>query len=148
VGTIKKGNSTMGLYSQVTRSAEAGLEDLYLEVPITNTSGAVGTAVRQKGFGLVGTTTTPISRTSAGLYVLNLDQRWQALVEIDISFCDGAVAPTTDGITLTAVTRALNIAQPTVTFQLVRADGTAADPFKGGGTGSMVVHLTLKSTTV
>jgi len=147
VGTIKKGNSTMGLYSQVTRSAEAGLEDLYLEVPITNTSGAVGTAVRQKGFGLVGTTTTPISRTSAGLYVLNLDQRWQGLVDFTVLFADGTVAAT-DGFDVRSITRALNQAQPTVTFQLVQASGAAADPFAGSGSGSMIVHLTLKSSTV
>ena len=141
----------MSLYSQITRSAEAGLDDLYLEVPITNTSGALGTPVRRQGFGAAypanAASLAAITRTSPGLYVLNLDQRWQSLVDFTVLFADGTVAAT-DGFDVRSITRALNQAQPTVTFQLVQASGAAADPFAGSGSGSMIVHLTLKSSTV
>jgi hypothetical protein len=137
----------MGLYGFIAHTAENGVKDLYLEVPITNGSGAVGTPVRQKGFGLVGTTTTPIVRNSAGNYTLNLDQRWQGLVEFDVNFADGTMAAT-DGYTVQKFTRSLNSAQPTIVFQLVQASGAAADPFAGSGAGSMLIHLALKDSTV
>ena len=137
----------MGLYRFQPRSNENGVKDIYLEVPITNTSGAVGTAVRQKGFGLVGGTSTPIVRNSAGNYTLNLDQRWQGLVGFDISLADGTVAAT-DGYALRSITRSLNVAQPTVVFQLVQASGAPADPFAGSGSGSLIIHLSLKDSTV
>jgi len=138
----------MGLFGFFSKAAENGLKDLYLEVPITTNAGGLGTPVRKQGFGLVGNpASTPITRTSAGLFVLNLDQRYLGLVDFTVIFADGTVAAT-DGFDVRSITRALNQAQPTVTFQLVQASGAAADPFAGSGSGSMIVHLTLKDSTV
>jgi len=138
----------MAHYPQITRSPEAGLKDLYLEVPITNTSGNPGTPVRRQGFGLVnGLGTSPIVRSSAGVYTLNLDQRWQGCVEVDVVMADGTVT-STDGYNLFRVVRQLNQAQPAIVINLSNAAGALADPFATSGAGSMIVHLTLKDSTV
>ena len=133
----------MAIYQNQTKSAEVGLKELYFEVPITNTAGAVGTAVRRQGF----LNTTPIVRNSAGNYDLFLDQRWQACVCAKVLLADGTVAAT-DGYILQKVTRAQNAATPKITIQLVQASGAAADPFAGSGAGTVIVHLTMKDSTV
>jgi hypothetical protein len=133
----------MASYPYWARSPEAGLKDLYLEVPIGAT-GAPGTAVRRQGFALA----TPITRNSAGNYDLFLDQRWQACVYAEVLMADGTVAAT-DGFDLRSVTRAnVNAATPKVTIQLVQASGAAADPFAGSSSGTMIVHLVMKDSTV
>lgn len=126
------------------RTPEAGLKELWLEVPITTTAGAVGTAVRRQGFLL----TAPVVRNSAGNYDLFLDQRWQACVFAEVLLADGTVAAS-DGYSLQKITRSnINVAIPKVTIQLVQASGAAADPFAGSGAGSLIVHLTMKDSTV
>jgi hypothetical protein len=126
------------------RTPEAGLKELWLEVPITTTAGAVGTAVRRQGFLL----TAPVVRNSAGNYDLFLDQRWQACLFAEVLLADGTVAAT-DGFALRSVTRTnVNAATPKVTIQLVQASGAAADPFAGSGAGTLLVHLTMKDSTV
>jgi len=125
------------------RTPEAGLKELWLEVPIGAT-GAPGTAVRRQGFAV----TTPITRNSAGNYDLFLDQRWQACVFCEVLLADGTVAAT-DGYQLRSITRTnVNAAAQKVTIQMVQASGAAADPFAGSGSGTMIVHLTMKSSTV
>jgi hypothetical protein len=133
----------------INHSAENGGKDLYLECAIGAT-GAVGTVVRQNGFGAAypasARSLASIVRNSAGNYTLNLDQRWQAMIEFDVN-CVGVVAPT-DGFDYYIVSRNLNQAQPTIVFQMVQASGAAADPFAGAAAGNLLVHVTLKDSTV
>jgi hypothetical protein len=130
----------MATYSYKAQSGECGVKDLYLEFAVGAT-GAVGAYARRQGF-----TQTPSSavRNSAGNYTLNLDQRWQALVDFNGKVV-GAVA-VGDGSEMTVVSRNLNVAQPNVVVQFRRTDtGAAADP---PNPSSVLIHLQLKDSTV
>lgn len=131
----------MALFSYVNRSPEAGLKDVYLEFAV-GAIGAVGAFARRQGF----TNGSPAAavRTGAGAYTLNLDQRWQALVDDSIRVA-GTIVGATDGYVGNVLAASLNQAQPTVTIVLRRADGTAADPPNGS---VLKVRLTLKDSTV
>jgi hypothetical protein len=130
----------MAIFSYANKAAEAGVKDLYLAVAI-GAAGAVGTFTRQQGF-----TRSPAAAVlgTAGVYTLNLDQRWQGLVDAQGKII-GAVA-VADGVQMEVTTVTLNAAQPLVVVTWRRTDtGAAANPPNGS---IMNVHLQLKDSTV
>lgn len=110
------------------KGSQPALEMYIFEIPIGAT-GAPGTPVHQRGLNK----TTPLTRTSAGLYMLNIDP--DGAPEIVGFHCEIQTAtPTTvaQGAVARLVSRTPNGATPNVTFQCVRTDtAAAADPANG-----------------
>jgi hypothetical protein len=131
----------MALFNNVSRSPEVGVKDLYLTFAV-GASGAVGAFTRRQGF----TNGSPAAAVlgTAGVYTLNLDQRWQALMDLNAKVV-GAVAAA-DGVHAEITSVNLNQAQPTVVITMRRTDtGAAANPPSGS---LLNVHMQLKESTV
>ena len=122
----------MAMYSYNSQIAECGVKELYLEAPIGAT-GAVGTVVRQQGFGAAypanPRSLASIVRTGVGLYTVNFDQRWQSMIGFGYVTI-GAPTGVGDGTDWFVTAVNLNVAQPNVTLKVVAYNSatTAADP--------------------
>lgn len=138
--------NTMALYDKRSSTPEAGLKDLFLTFAV-GAAGAVGAYDRRQGFGAC----TPANANSlaaatvaASVYTLNLDQRWQGLVDINVKVIGAVVAASGTEAEVTSVN--LNQAQPTVVITMRRTDTkVAADPPNGS---KLNIHLQLKDSTV
>jgi hypothetical protein len=130
----------MAIFSYRNQAAECGVKDLYLAFAV-GASGAVGAFARQQGF-----TRSPAAAVlgTTGVYTLNLDQRWQALLDASVKVI-GAVA-VADGVEAEITSVNLNQAQPTVVITMRRTDTAAAANPPNGST--LIVHLQLKDSTV
>ena len=128
----------MAIFAFFSKGAECGVKDLYLNFAV-GAAGAVGTINRRQGF----TVTTPVVRVSAGLYTMNLDQRWQALVDRNVTVT--GVTTAADGTYADVTTLSLNVAVPLIQITMKNVAGTAADPPNGS---SLNIHLQLKDSTV
>lgn len=131
----------MAMFGYQSRSPEAGIKDLYLTFAV-GASGAVGAFTRRQGF----TNGSPAAAVlgTTGVYTLNLDQRWQDLVDANVKVI-GAVA-VADGVEAEITSVNLNQAQPTVVITMRRTDtGAAANPPNGS---KLNIHLQLKDSTV
>jgi len=131
----------MALFGYDNKSPEAGVKDLYLNFAV-GAAGAVGAFTRRQGF----TNGSPAAAVlgTTGVYTLNLDQRWQALLDANVKVI-GAVAAA-DGVNAEITSVNLNQTQPTVVITMRRTDtGAAANPPNGS---SLNIHLQLKDSTV
>jgi hypothetical protein len=131
----------MAIFPYKNQAAECGVKDLYLAFAV-GASGAVGAFTRRQGF----TNGSPAAAVlgTTGVYTLNLDQRWQALMDAQGKII-GAVA-VADGVQMEVTSVNLNQAQPTVVVTWRRTDtGAAANPPNGSVCN---IHLQLKDSTV
>lgn len=139
----------MAMYSYNSQEAECGLKELYMEVAIGAT-GAVGTITRQQGFGAAypanPRSLASIVRNSAGLYTLNLDQRWQAMLGFAVNSIVASVA-NADGFSYIVTARNLNVAQPNIVVQFLQYTNAtlAGDPTSGA---ILQFYLAMKDSTV
>lgn len=116
---------------------EAGIIWLYARIAI----GATGAPTLSSGKGIAS-----VSRSSAGRYVVTLEDAYNALLCTTVTAegtitDDSATVGTTFKVRSSDVT---NSTTPTVTIQAVKADGTAADPGDGD---TLNVCLTLKASS-
>jgi len=136
----------MGLYDTWARGAEKGVKDLYLEFAV-GAAGAVGAYTRRQGFGAcqpANANSLAAATVASSVYTINLDQRWQALVDINVKV-KGAVVQAS-GVDAEVTSVNLNQAQPTIVLTMRRSDTkAAADPPNGS---TLSIHLQLKDSTV
>ena len=116
----------LGLFPSGGES-EPGMETYYFEFPI-GAAGAVGTAVRSRGF----SKTAPFTRSSAGVYVFALEDGVFAIC--DWNFDLVTASPTTGGAWPRVTARTTNAAgyYTSITVTVMNAAGAAAtDPNNG-----------------
>jgi hypothetical protein len=137
----------MAIYDKRSATPEAGLKDLFLTFAV-GAAGAVGAYDRRQGFGACqpanANSLAAATVASPGVYTLNLDQRWQGLLDLNAKVIGAVVAASGVHAEITSVN--LNQAQPTVVITMRRTDtGAAADPPNGS---KLNIHLQLKDSTV
>lgn len=114
------------------QALEKEVKEIYAKVTIAATGAPTLVALSSKGV-------ASISRTSAGLYVLTLQDKYNALMHASIAI----VAPSSED--LSAKVKAESVASAkTVTFQCTAA-AIATDPATGD---TLLIALQLKNTSV
>lgn len=123
--------------------AEPGLETYFIEIPI-GASGAVGTAVRQRGF----RDTTPAVRNSAGNYDLFLKEGVNEILHVSPYVETSAAGAVTAGAATVArcIGRTPSGSSPKVSILCTSALATpvATDPASGD---TLIVKVVVKNTT-
>lgn len=125
-------------FSQFRYSLEKAVVDLYAKVAI----GATGAPTLSRGKGIAS-----ISRTSAGLYVITLQDKYNALLHVSCAQIDGTVpmtAPVFNVVSETVGSTKL----VTVQFTAATAAGdttlVAADPDNGA---TLLIKITLSNSS-
>jgi hypothetical protein len=81
-----------------------------------------------------------ISRVSAGVYLLTLQDTWQRILQFSYSMSNATGLPTTVGVGLwTTGTDVTNKAAPTIKFTCLTATGVAGDPANGDVLGLFIL---------
>ena len=121
------------LFNQFFLSLERGKAILFGKIAIGATGAPTLNAIKSKGI-------ASISRTSAGLYVITLNDIYVDLYSLRVSFL-GASDPTV--AYAYTVSQSVNSSKQ-VTFQCKNISGAAVDPISGT---EMSVKLMLKTST-
>ena len=114
------------------QALEKEVKEIYAKVAIGSTGAPTLNAAQSQGV-------QSISRTSAGLYVLTLQDKYMRLMDAHIAI----VTPSAEDIKANVVSEAVATAK-TVTFRCV-AVATATDPASGD---SLLISLQLKNSSV
>lgn len=114
------------------QALEKEVKEIYAKITIGSSGAPTLVATSSKGV-------ASVSRTSAGLYVLTLSQKYNALMHFNAC----VVTPSAEDIKANLVSETV-VTNKTVTFRCTAA-GVATDPASGD---SVLVALQLKNTSV